>query len=208
MWPAHAASAASGGAWVGPTRGACRMVARGGAGDRGMQVHWVPTDPRPGRGPGAGGPHRAHPGQHATGRHQALMDLPEQVRYQFLEGDILDPAALRRALEGGRGGGAPGGGGEDAVVLRSPGLDGAGESLGYGPAGRAMFGGRCHPFRLHQRRQRLRAGRPLRRNARLPAHGPLCLVQMASGAGGAGRGQPGLAAHGCCAWRRSLATPP
>jgi nucleoside-diphosphate-sugar epimerase len=34
------------------------------------------------------------------GGYQALMDLPEQGRYQFLEGDILDPAALRRALEG------------------------------------------------------------------------------------------------------------
>jgi len=34
------------------------------------------------------------------GGYQALMDLPEHGRYEFLEGDILDPAAVRRALEG------------------------------------------------------------------------------------------------------------
>lgn len=34
------------------------------------------------------------------GGYQALMDLPEKVRYEFVEGDILDPATVRRALEG------------------------------------------------------------------------------------------------------------
>lgn len=34
------------------------------------------------------------------GRHEALMDLPEEGHYQFLEADILDPTAVRRALEG------------------------------------------------------------------------------------------------------------
>jgi UDP-glucose 4-epimerase len=32
--------------------------------------------------------------------YRALMDLPEAGRYQLLEGDILDPVTVRRALEG------------------------------------------------------------------------------------------------------------
>lgn len=35
-----------------------------------------------------------------TGRHRALMNLPATGNYQFLEGDILDPTAVRLALEG------------------------------------------------------------------------------------------------------------
>lgn len=34
------------------------------------------------------------------GGYRALMDLPEAGRYQFIEGDILDPAALHVALDG------------------------------------------------------------------------------------------------------------
>ncbi len=34
------------------------------------------------------------------GGYEALMDLPGQGHYEFLEGDILDRAAVRRALEG------------------------------------------------------------------------------------------------------------
>lgn len=32
--------------------------------------------------------------------HQALMDLPSEGRYEFVEGDILDPATVRLALRG------------------------------------------------------------------------------------------------------------
>lgn len=35
-----------------------------------------------------------------TGSVQALMDLPAGVDYEFIEGDILDPAAAGRALDG------------------------------------------------------------------------------------------------------------
>ncbi|MBK8047783.1 MAG: SDR family oxidoreductase [Anaerolineales bacterium] len=34
-----------------------------------------------------------------TGSVRALMNLPEQGRYEFIEGDILDPATLRLALQ-------------------------------------------------------------------------------------------------------------
>lgn len=34
------------------------------------------------------------------GGYAALMDLPAHAHYQFIEGDILDPAVMRRALEG------------------------------------------------------------------------------------------------------------
>lgn len=34
------------------------------------------------------------------GGYQALMDLPEEGDYQFIEGDILDPLTARRALDG------------------------------------------------------------------------------------------------------------
>lgn len=35
-----------------------------------------------------------------SGRHEALMDLPESGEYQFIEGDLLDPSCLRLALSG------------------------------------------------------------------------------------------------------------
>ena len=34
------------------------------------------------------------------GNYQALMNLPEAGRFQFIEGDILDPATIQRALQG------------------------------------------------------------------------------------------------------------
>jgi UDP-glucose 4-epimerase len=34
------------------------------------------------------------------GNYQALMDLPDAGHFQFIEGDILDPAVVRRALQG------------------------------------------------------------------------------------------------------------
>lgn len=34
-----------------------------------------------------------------SGQYQALMNLPQAGRYEFVEGDILDPAALRLALQ-------------------------------------------------------------------------------------------------------------
>src|SRR5690554_3662234 len=33
-----------------------------------------------------------------SGQIRALMDLPDQAAYEFLEGDLLDPSALRYAL--------------------------------------------------------------------------------------------------------------
>jgi len=35
-----------------------------------------------------------------SGKHNAIMNLPPDGKYQFIEGDILDPAALRRSLDG------------------------------------------------------------------------------------------------------------
>lgn len=35
-----------------------------------------------------------------SGSYQALMELPEAVNYQFMEGDLLNPAAVRAALRG------------------------------------------------------------------------------------------------------------
>lgn len=36
----------------------------------------------------------------STGRYEALLDLPGGVDFQLIEGDLLDPAACRRALDG------------------------------------------------------------------------------------------------------------
>ena len=72
-----------------------RILLTGGCGYLGAQIlRDVVTDA------GLGGPAVRVLDNMQRGHHEALMDLPDGANVEFVEGDILDPAAVRLALRG------------------------------------------------------------------------------------------------------------